>query len=124
MKRRARLARFHIGRPWIRDDGFQARVALLPAPDLMRRGEEGRYTLAALYVTADFYSPWGDLSVNPRHLFQSFGGLPPELKGWRWPLRLAFHSDAAEIAFRRAEGAGHRFPGRCQPGAPLLPVRF
>ena len=108
----------YFGRDWVRDEGLQLTLLVLPAPSLMRRGEEGYYTLTGLGLRVRFVAPWGYFD-NPWRMEYVAPGPIPERKGWRWPLRLDIHTDADEIAFRRAEGAGHRFPGRRQPEPPL-----
>lgn len=102
-----------FSRDWCSDDGYEAMLLFLPCRSLMRRDEEGRMILVGFGVRARFLHPWGPFGY--RHRFYAPPGCVPEWKGWRWPLRVEFHTDAAEIAFRRAEGAGHRFPGRRQP---------
>jgi hypothetical protein len=102
------LAYAFFGRDWMRDDGYCLTLLLLPAPTLRRRNEEGMMMLVGLGLRVRFLSPWG---YRGPWAYISYG----DFRGWRWPLAFDLHSDAREIAYRRAETAGHRFPERREP---------
>lgn len=96
-----------FGRDWMRDDGYCLTVLLLPAPTLRRRNEEGMMMLVGFGLRIRFVSPWG------RPHWWMYVRRPGNV--WRWPVLVDVHADADEIALRRAEEAGTRFPGRPVP---------
>jgi hypothetical protein len=109
------LAYAFFGRNWMSDDGYCLTLLLLPAPTLRRRNEEGMMMLVGLGLRVRFLSPWG----RSRDLFRMVHRYS-EPFGWRWPLAFDLHSDAREIAYRRAEAAGHRFPERREPAPAMI----
>lgn len=118
MKRRAYPTRDPLvlsffGRDWMRDDGYCWTLLLLPAPTLRRRNEEGMMMLVGLGLRVRFLAPWG---YRGPWAYITHG----EFRGWRWPLDFDLHTDAREIAYRRAEAAGHRFPERREPAPAML----
>lgn len=102
-----------FGWDFLRDDGYCLTVLLLPAPTLRRRNEEGMMMLVGLGLRVRFRIPWGRPDFWQR--VQRPGSV------WRWPVLVEVHTDANEIAFRRAEDSGARFPGRRVPEASLYP---
>ena len=101
-----------FGRNWMTDDGYCWTLLILPAPTLRRRNEEGMMMLVGLGMRVRFLHP-----VGRRYGLRAMYSPRPRL---RWPITFDFHSDAREIAFRRAEEAGHRFPGRRDPAPHLF----
>lgn len=95
-----------FGRDWMRDDGYCLTMLILPAPTLRRRNEEGMMMLVGFGVRIRFLNPYG----AHHHLMRR-----SSRRRWRCPIVFDFHTDAGEIALRRAEEAGHRFPGRPDP---------
>lgn len=119
MKRRAYPTRDPLflsffGRDWMRDDGYCWTLLFLPAPTLRRRNEEGMMMLVGFGVRIRLRQPWG-----PRGMWTLMHRYS-DLRSWRSPIVLDAHSDAGEIAFRRAELAGHRFPGRREPAPSMF----
>lgn len=96
-----------FGRDWMRDDGYCLTVLILPAPTLRRRFEEGMMMLVGFGIRVRFVSPWG----RPH----SWMWVNRPGNAWRLPVIFDFHTDATEIAFRRAEEGGVRFSGRPVP---------
>ena len=97
-----------FGPDWMRDDGYCWTLLILPAPTLRRRNEEGMMMLVGFGMRVRFRRAFG-----PSRL--SLEWLGPKARRLRWPVVFDFHTDAGEIAYRRAEAAGHRFPGRPDP---------
>ena len=103
-----------FGRDWMRDDGYCWTLLLLPAPTLRRRNEEGMMMLVGLGVRIRFLHPWGPR--GPWTLLHRYS----DRRSWRSPVVFDLHTDAREIAYRRAEAAGHRFPERREPAPAML----